>query len=183
MLKVGIAGGGITGLACAHYLGQAGLDAVVFDPSPGGLIGSVTVDGCTLETGPESWLASKPWAEQLLREIGLGDQIVGSNDAKRRTYILRDSLFEVLPEGLQLVVPTRAWPVLQSRLLGWGTKFRMGAEVFRNPRALPDRSVSEFVADHFGQEAVDYLAEPLLAGVYGGSPDLLSAPSVLPKFV
>ena len=183
MTRVGIAGGGITGLACAHYLRQAGCDAVVFDPSPGGLIGSVTVEGCILETGPESWLASKPWAEQLLREIGLGEQIVGSNDAKRRTYILRNSLFEVLPEGLQLVVPTRAWPVIQSRLLGRETKFRMAAEIFRNPKTLPDRSVSEFVADHFGQEAVDYLAEPLLAGVYGGSPDLLSAPSVLPKFV
>jgi len=182
-MRVGIAGGGITGLACAHYLRQAGIEAVVFDRTPGGLIGSVTVEGCLLETGPESWLASKPWAEQLLREIGLGDQIVGSNDAKRRTFILRDSQFEVLPEGLQLVVPTRAWPVIQSRLLGWGTKFRMAAEIFRNPRTLPDRSVSEFVADHFGQEAVDYLAEPLLAGVYGGSPDSLSAPSVLPKFV
>ena len=183
MMKVGIAGGGITGLACAHYLRKAGVEAVVFDTAPGGLIGSVTVDGCILETGPESWLASKPWAEQLIREIGLGDQIYGSNDAKRRTYILRDSQFEVLPEGLQMVVPTRAMPVIQSRLLSWGTKMRMGAEIFRSPKALPDRSVSAFVADHFGQEAVDYLAEPLLAGVYGGSPDFLSAPSVLPKFV
>jgi oxygen-dependent protoporphyrinogen oxidase len=48
---------------------------------------------------------------------------------------------------------------------------------------LPDRSVSEFVDDHFGREAVDYLAEPLLAGVYGGSPDYLSAVSVLTRFV
>ncbi len=182
-MRVGIAGGGITGLACAHYLRRAGIDATVFDPAPGGLIGTVEIEGCILETGPESWLASKPWAEQLLREIGLGDQIVGSNDAKRRTFILRGSQFEVLPEGLQLVVPTRALPVIQSRLLGWGTKFQMGSEIFRNPKTLPDRSVSDFVADHFGLEAVEYLAEPLLAGVYGGSPDSLSAPSVLPKFV
>ncbi len=184
-MRVGIAGGGISGLACAHYLKRADSEVVVFDPAqPGGLLGSITVDGCCLlETGPESWLASKPWAEQLLKELGLGDQIVGSNDARRRTYILRDSLFEVMPEGLQLVVPTRPWPVIQSRLLGWGTKLRMGAEIFRNPRTLPDRSVAAFVGDHFGREAVDYLAEPLLAGVYGGSTELLSAVSVLPKFV
>jgi protoporphyrinogen/coproporphyrinogen III oxidase len=81
------------------------------------------------------------------------------------------------------VVPTRLFPLLKTQLFTWSTKFRMGTEVFRNPRALPDRSVSEFVADHFGPEAVDYLAEPLLAGVYGGSPDYLSAVSVLPKFV
>ena len=73
--------------------------------------------------------------------------------------------------------------MLETELFGWNTKFRMATEIFRNPKALPDRSVSEFVADHFGEEAVDYLAEPLLAGVYGGSPDSLSAVSVLPKFV
>jgi oxygen-dependent protoporphyrinogen oxidase len=182
-VKVAVVGGGISGLACAHYLKRAGLDPLVFDPTPGGLIGTVVVEGCTLETGPESWLSTKPAAEQLIRELGLGDEIYGSNDPGRRTYVLRHGRFETLPEGLQMVVPTRIIPVLKSNLFTWETKFRMAAEIFRNPKTLPDRSVSEFVADHFGQEAVDYLAEPLLAGVYGGSPDSLSAPSVLPKFV
>jgi protoporphyrinogen/coproporphyrinogen III oxidase len=182
-MRVAIAGGGITGLSCAYYLSRAGIDSVVFDPAPGGLIGSLEVEGCTLETGPESWLASKPAAEQLVRELGLGDQLVGSDDARRRTYVLRDGRFVVLPEGLQLVVPTRLVPVLKTQLFSWGTKLRMGAEIFRNPQVRPDRSVSDFVRDHFGDEAVDYLAEPLLAGVYGGSPDELSAVSVLPKFV
>jgi oxygen-dependent protoporphyrinogen oxidase len=181
--RVGIVGGGISGLSCAYYLGQAGIEAVVFDPAPGGPIGTVTIDGCILETGPESWLAAKPWAEQLIREIGLGDDLTGSNDARRRTYVLRHGRFVTLPEGLQMVVPTKIRPVLESDLFGWGTKFRMGLEVFRSPQALPDRSVADFVEDHFGAEAVDYLAEPLLAGVYGGSPQELSAASVLPKFV
>ena len=182
-MKVGVVGGGISGLACAYYLQRAGAEAVVFDPTPGGLIGTTRIDGCILETGPESWLGSKPWAEQLIRELGLGDQIAGSNDAKRRTYVLRDGQFVPLPEGLQMVVPTRLMPVISTELFGWSTKFRMATEVFHNPKTWRDRSVSEFVTDHFGHEAVDYLAEPLLAGVYGGSPDSLSAVSVLPKFV
>jgi oxygen-dependent protoporphyrinogen oxidase len=182
-MKVGIVGGGITGLSCAHYLERAGIESVVFDATPGGLIGTVHVEGCTLETGPESWLASKTSAEQLVRELGMEDQLVGSNDARRRTYVLRDGRFVTLPEGLQLVVPTRIGPVLKTELFTWNTKFRMATEIFRNPKTQPDRSVAEFVADHFGPEAVDYLAEPLLAGVYGGSPDALSAVSVLPKFV
>jgi oxygen-dependent protoporphyrinogen oxidase len=182
-VKVAVAGGGISGLSCAWYLQQAGVEAVVFDPAPGGCIGSIHVEGCILETGPESWLAAKPWAEQLIRELGMGDQLVGSNDARRRTYVLRHGRFEVLPEGLQLVVPTKVLPIIETRLFSWETKLRMGAEVLRNPKVMPDRSVSDFVADHFGREAVDYLAEPLLAGVYGGSPDHLSAASVLPKFV
>jgi oxygen-dependent protoporphyrinogen oxidase len=182
-MKVGIVGGGISGLACAYYLDRAGIESIVFDPTPGGLMGTVHVEGCILETGPESWLASKPWAEQLVRELGMGGELTGSNDPQRRTYVLRDGRFVTLPEGLQLVVPTRLIPLLKTDLFTWSTKFRMGTELFRNPQALPDRSVSEFVADHFGREAVEYLAEPLLAGVYGGSPDYLSAVSVLPKFV
>ncbi len=182
-MKVAIAGGGISGLACAYYLQRAGIDATVFDPAPGGLIGTTTVEGCVLETGPESWLAAKPEAEALIREIGLGEQIMESNEARRRTYVLRHGSFETLPEGLQLVVPTKIRPVLETRLFSWSTKFRMGLEVLRSPKLMADRSVTAFINDHFGTEAVDYLAEPLLAGVYGGSPDELSAASVLPKFV
>jgi len=59
----------------------------------------------------------------------------------------------------------------------------MGMEFFRGPGTYPDRSVSEFVTDHFGRETLDYLAEPLLSGVYGGDPDQLSVASVLPRFV
>jgi len=181
-MRVAVAGGGISGLSCAYYLRRAGIEAVVFDPAPGGTIGTETVAGCLLEAGPESWLAAKPWAEQLARELGMGDDVVGSNDAKRRTYVLRDDRFVTLPEGLQMVVPTRILPVLETSLFGWGTKLRMAAEIFRSPKMLPDRSVAEFVRDHFGEEAVDYLAEPLLAGVYGGSPEQLSVASVLPRF-
>ncbi|MDP9170564.1 MAG: protoporphyrinogen oxidase, partial [Acidobacteriota bacterium] len=182
-MRVAVIGGGISGLSCAYYLGKSGIDATVFDPAPGGSIGTITVDGCLLECGPESWLASKPWAEDLIRELGLGDQLTGSNDARRRTYVLRDGSFVPLPEGLQMVVPTKFWPVVQSTLFSWNTKWRMASEIFRNPKALPDRSVAEFVRDHFGEEAVTYLAEPLLAGIFGGSPGQLSAASVLPKFV
>ena len=182
-MKIAVIGGGISGLSCGYYLTRAGHDTLVFDPAPGGPIGSITLEGCILETGPESWLAMKPWAEQLIRELGLGDELMGSNDAGRRTYVLRHGQFVTLPEGLQMVVPTKIRPVVESRLFFWETKFRMAIEMFRSPKAMPDRSVSEFVGDHFGEEAVAYLAEPLLAGVYGGSPDDLSAASVLPKFV
>jgi oxygen-dependent protoporphyrinogen oxidase len=155
----------------------------VFDPAPGGTVGSLLVEGCLLETGPESWLAAKPWAEELIRELGMGDAVVGCNNAERRTYVLRHGHFVPLPEGLQMLVPTKVVPVLETQLFGWGTKMRMGLEVFRSPKLTADRSVTEFVNDHFGQEAVEYLAEPLLAGVYGGAPEELSAASVLPKFV
>src|ERR1700722_13376179 len=115
-MKIAVIGGGISGLSCGYYLSRAGHDAVVFDPNPGGSIGTITVEGCILETGPESWLAAKPWAEQLIREIGMGDQLAGSNDAQRRTYVLRQGRFVTLPEGLQMLVPTKIAPVVQTQL-------------------------------------------------------------------
>ena len=82
-----------------------------------------------------------------------------------------------------MIVPTKVMPMVKSNLLGWGTKIRMGFELLRRPKRYPDRSVAEFVIDHFGQETLDYLAEPLLSGVYGGDPRELSVASVLPRFV
>src|ERR1700710_2048793 len=127
-MRVAVVGGGISGLACAYYLQRAGSEAVVFDPAPGGLMGTVHAHGCILETGPESWLATKPSAEQLIRELGMGDEIIGSHDAQRRTYVLREGRFVTLPEGLQMVVPTRLLPLLKTELFTWATKLRMGTE-------------------------------------------------------
>ena len=87
-----------------------------------------------------------------------------------------------LPEGIRMIVPTRVWPLLKSPLLGWQTKLRMGLELLRTPVSNPDRSVADFVIDHFGRETLDYLAEPLLSGVYGGDPREMSVVSVLGAF-
>lgn len=141
------------------------------------------MEGCTLEGGPDSFLAIKPAAVELIREVGLGDEIIGSNDELRTTYILRRGKLEPLPDGMMMMIPTKIMPVVKSNLLGWGTKIKMGLEYFRRPSKHDDRSVREFLVDHYGQESVDYLAEPLLAGVYGGDPGELSVNSVLTRFV
>src|SRR5947207_15769004 len=57
-------------------------------------------------------------------------------------------------------------------------------ELMRAPKPrAEDESVADFVREHYGQEAVDYLAEPLLSGIYGGDPRELSVTAVLPRFV
>jgi len=147
------------------------------------VIQTQTVEGCTLEGGPDSFLAVKPAAVELIREVGLGDEVIGSNDELRTTYILRRGKLEPLPDGMMMMIPTKIMPVVKSNLLGWGTKIKMGLEYFRRPSKHEDRSVRDFLVDHYGQESVDYLAEPLLAGVYGGDPGELSVNSVLTRFV
>ena len=140
-------------------------------------------DGCTLECGPDSFLSAKPAALALIKELGLEGDVIGSNDHQRTTYIWKRGALVALPEGVMMIVPSRVMPMVKSPLLSWGTKIRMGLEYFRKPGESHDRSVAEFVTDHFGQETLDYLAEPLLSGVYGGDPAQLSVGSVLPRFL
>ena len=142
-----------------------------------------STEGCTLECGPDSFLSAKPAALALIKELGLEGDVIGSNDHQRTTYILKHGALVALPEGVMMIVPSRVMPMVKSPLLGWGTKIRMGLEYFRKPGESRDRSVAEFVTDHFGQETLDYLAEPLLSGVYGGDPAQLSVGSVLPRFL
>ncbi len=180
-----IVGGGISGLSAAYDLARAGITHTLFEKMPrlGGVIETRTEDGCLLECGPDSFLAAKPEALALIKELGLEGEVIGSNDHQRTTHILKHGKLVPLPEGVMMIVPTKVMPMVKSNLLGWGTKIRMGFELLRQPKKYPDRSVAEFVVDHFGQETLDYLAEPLLSGVYGGDPRELSVNSVLPRFV
>lgn len=187
MRDVIIIGGGISGLTAAYTLAKAGRTATLLEPSPtlGGLLQTKQIHGCVVEEGPDSFLAAKPAATELIQELGLGADLISSNDHQRVTYIQRHGRMVPMPDGLMMMVPTKLWPMVTTPLLSWTTKLRMGLEYFRRPPAgdLPERSVADFVRDHYGQEAVDYLAEPLLSGVYGGDPADLSVNSTLTRFV
>jgi protoporphyrinogen/coproporphyrinogen III oxidase len=186
-LPVVIIGGGISGLSCAWYLAKGGVAPVIVEARPrlGGVIQTERVEGCVIEAGPDSFLSAKPAAVDLIRELGLADQVIGSNDHLRKTYVWKGGRLVPLPDGLMMMIPTRILPMVTTSLVSWPTKIRMGLELFRAPRngRDGDRSVAAFVAEHYGTEAVDYLAEPLLSGIYGGSPEELSVRSVLPRFV
>jgi protoporphyrinogen/coproporphyrinogen III oxidase len=180
-----IVGGGISGLSAAYDLARAGISHTLLEKQPrlGGVVETRTQDGCVLECGPDSFISSKPEMLALIKELGLDGELIGSNDFQRTTYILKHGKLVPLPDGVMMIVPTKVMPMVRSNLLSWKTKIGMGFELLRRPRQYPDRSVAEFVVDHFGQETLDYLAEPLLSGVYGGDPRQLSVNSVLPRFV
>jgi|SRR5271157_1448097 len=185
-IRVVIIGGGISGLSAAYYLAQGGIASTIVESRPrlGGVIQTERVEGCTIEAGPDSFLSAKPAAFDLLRDLGLADQVIGSNDQLRVTYVRKRGRLVALPDGLMMMVPTRILPLLGTPLVGLGTKLRMGLELLRAPRPpAGDRSVAQFIEEHYGREALDYLAEPLLSGVYGGNPSELSVSSVLPRFV
>jgi protoporphyrinogen/coproporphyrinogen III oxidase len=183
--NVVVVGAGISGLAAAYDLERGGVSCTILEKQArvGGVIETRVAGECTLDCGPDSFLAAKPEALALITELGLEAEVIGSNDHQRTTYIWKRGRLIALPEGVMMIVPSRIMPIAKSPLLSWETKLRMAAEYFRRPGSGSDRSVAEFVIDHFGQETLDYLAEPLLSGVYGGDPARLSVASVLPRFV
>ena len=185
MGQVVIVGGGIAGLSAAYELTKANVPHILVEQRPrlGGVIETRSWEGCILECGPDSFISQKPEAMALIKELGMESEVIGSNDKDRVTYIQRHGKLTRLPEGTQMFIPTKPGPMLSSPIVGWGTKIQMGIELFKRPVTHPDRSVADFVTDHFGQETLDYLAEPLLSGVYGGDVRKLSIASVMPRFV
>ena len=185
--KTVVIGGGVSGLATAYFLGKLGIRPTLVEKSNrlGGLIQTDLVEGCQLEAGPDSFLAAKGSVAQLAGELGdLADQMIGSNDAQRRIYVVRDGRLVPMPCGMVMMAPAEWGPVLRSELFSVKTKLRFLLEPFTSPRHRSDDvSVGQLVLEHFGKEVLEYLAEPLLAGVYGGDSAALSAESVLPRFV
>jgi protoporphyrinogen/coproporphyrinogen III oxidase len=184
--RVVIVGGGISGLSTAWYLAKAGIRATIVekDDRLGGVIKTSYIEDCVVEGGPDSFITAKPAARELSEELGLGGELFGSNDHQRATFIWRGGRLLKLPDGMTMMVPGKIGPILKTPLLSWQGKIRAGMDLLRRPtRVERDVSISEFVRDHYGQEVLDYIAEPMMAGVYGGDPAELSALSVVPKFV
>ena len=191
MKRIAIVGGGISGLAAAFALeerrraGEA-LEFVVYESSPrfGGVLFTEQVEGCLIEAGPDSFLTEKPWAADLCRRLGIEDQLIGSTDADRKTYILVKGKLVPMPDGLMFMVPTQLSPAILSSLFSPATKLRVAREWWYPARVSNgDESVAALVERHYGAEMVDRLADPLLAGVYGGEAAQLSVRAVLPRFV
>src|ERR1022692_1152287 len=189
MIRVAIIGGGISGLTAGFTLEEhrraGALEYTLFESSPhlGGVLRTEHIQGCLVEAGPDSFITEKHWAADLCRTLGLGDQLIGSNDADRITYILVRGRLIAMPDGLMFMVPTKILPTGFSPLFSWTTKLRMAQELFHPPRgAEGDESVASLVERHYGAEMVDRLADPLLSGVSGEEAASLSVRAVLPRF-
>ncbi|HEX4769630.1 MAG TPA: protoporphyrinogen oxidase [Bryobacteraceae bacterium] len=186
VLPVVIIGGGISGLAAAYFLSKRGIRATLIekDGRLGGLIRTDHVEGCDLEAGPDSFLAAKPELRELAGELGIADQIISSNDERRRVFIARRGALVPMPAGMVMMAPSDLPTAIRSSFFSAPTKLRFLREWFAKPKQRSgDVSVGEFVVDHFGQEVLDTIAEPLLTGVYGGDASQLSMESVLPRFL
>jgi protoporphyrinogen/coproporphyrinogen III oxidase len=173
-VDVVIIGGGIAGLSAAWYAQQNGLRYLLLEKSTrwGGKVHSEQIDigadaPLTVEYGPDGFITRKPWALDCMRELGADDQLIAVNKTRERIYVLNGGNLAPLPPGLRLLVPTDIPAFLRSTLISPIGKARMLLDVVIPARAGDDdESMAQFVTRRLGREALDKLAEPLLAGVF-----------------
>ncbi len=202
MKRIAIIGGGISGLTAAYELELArkrgaDIDWHLYEASNrlGGIIETTriaTPEGelgeWILEGGPDGWVSEKPWARDLAIELGLEDQLIYSNDATRKTYILINGKLQPIPDRMRMMVPEDLSALDNSTLFSESAKQAYANELTRAEELKAnapahDESVAEFVRRHFGDEVLNTLAAPLLSGVFGGDVHKLSVRAVMPQFV
>ncbi len=182
-MSVLIVGGGITGLAAARELARDGVPVTLVEAGDrlGGKVSTERVEGLVIERGPDSFLTTRPAAVALARELGLADALVGTRNP-RAVYIRHRGDLVPMPEGLGLVLPTRAMPFARTRLFSWPEKARMAKDVaWRRVLDDDDVAVGTFLRRRLGNALVDRLAGPLVGGVYGTPIDELSLDAVVPQ--
>jgi protoporphyrinogen/coproporphyrinogen III oxidase len=169
-----VIGGGISGLACAYHLQQAGIPARVLEAGsrPGGVIATEEKDGYCFELGPQSFLSTEPLI-RLTDALGLKDQLLRANPRAPR-YIL---------VGGRLVPAPLAPPsLLTTSLFSTSTKWRLVTEILRSSRPpADDESIAAFVRRKFGGELLTRFVAPFVSGVYAGDPERLSLRAAFPK--
>ena len=194
--QVVIIGGGITGLATAYYLQKAAAEAelpltyTLLEQSDrwGGKIATETVTGYgsdpfIVEGGPDSFITQKPWALQLARELGLDDELLPTNDDRRKTFVLNKGKPTPLPDGVMLIVPTKIKPFALSPLISPLGKLRMGMDLFIPPKTdSEDETLAQFIKRRLGSEALDKIAEPLMSGIYNADAQKQSLMATFPRF-
>lgn len=193
--RVVILGAGITGLSAAYRLlktsREAGdraprLSVTVLEASDrlGGNIRTERVDGFILDGGPDAFVASKPHATALCKELGLGDRLIGTIERNRKVYVLHDGHLEPLPEGMFLAVPTQLIATARTGLLSWQGKARAARELTLPPKLdKEDESIASFVRRRLGDEVAERIADPLLGGIFSGDTEALSIKATFPQLV
>ena len=193
--RIAIVGGGIAGVTAAWQLARlaatgADVEAVLFEASPrlGGIVETVRESGFVVECGPDAWVTEKPWARELVEELGLASEIIPSNDHARKTYILINGELVAMPGGMRMMVPRDLDALDHSTLFSMSAKAAFRDEVGRASELKTmaphdDESVAQFVQRHFGAEVLAKIGAPLLSGVFGGDVTKLSVRAVMAPFV
>jgi protoporphyrinogen/coproporphyrinogen III oxidase len=178
--RVAVVGGGIAGLAAAYFLRDAASVTVLEGSARlGGKLAASEVAGIAADEGAEALLARRPEGTDLIRAVGLADQLVTPGTTSARIWTR--GAFRELPERQLMGVPSDFGALARADVLSAAglARARLDAELPATP-ADGDLPVAAAVSARFGREVVDRLVDPLLAGVYAGRSEELSFEATLP---
>jgi len=189
-MRLAVIGGGITGLAAAHRAVELAresgrsLELTVLEGADrlGGIIQTERRDGFLIECGPDSFISEKPWALALCRRLGIEHRLVRTDERYRGAFVVHGGRLHALPDGFQLLAPTRLAPLLASSLFTWRGKARMALDLVLPRGGDSDESLGGFVRRRLGREALERVAQPLIGGIYTADPDSLSLEATMPRF-
>ncbi len=181
MTHVVVVGGGITGLACALELADAGARVTLLEASDrlGGNIRTTRFAGLDVDEAADAFLARVPEAVALCRRLGLEDDLV--SPAIGSAYVWSRGELRRLPPGLVLGVPAELLPVARSGILSIGGMARAAIEPVLPRRPAPNDALGPMVSNRFGRELLERLVDPLIGGINAGDSDRLSAGAVTPQ--
>ena len=186
--QVVIVGGGISGLATAHYIhshlgDKVQLTLVEGGSQLGGKVANQEFSGHLVDTGPDAVLVRAPAMAALLQDLGLGEQIVAP--AALGAHVWSRGKLRRLPSGTLFGIPDRLLPLLRSGLMSPAGLARAALDLVlpRRHTSAPDPSIADLVSPRLGSQVFDRLVEPLLGGVHAGRAAELSARSTAPDIV
>ncbi len=174
MKKIGIIGGGISGLTAAFLLKNKGFEVTLFEKSGrvGGNIQTVKIDDFMIEYAPNSLLKS-PRLVDLIKALDLEAEVAAANAANKKRYVLRDGKLKSLPMTIAKMAASDYFS-LKARL-------RLLKEPFVRTKSAENESVKEFFTRRLGGEIVERAADPFIAGIYAGKPENLSIRAAFPR--
>ena len=182
--RVVVIGGGVSGLTTAYRLAAAGVDVTVREASdrPGGKIGAARVDDLRLDTGADSFVARKPWAVDLCRELGLAGEMV--SPGAKGAYLWTDHGLVAFPKDAPFGIPGDVGDVFRWPGLSRAGRRRAAQDLLRGKRKDGvEETLGGLLRRRLGDEATDMAVAPLLAGLYAGDIDRLSARATFPELL
>ncbi|OBI21414.1 hypothetical protein A5712_15450 [Mycobacterium sp. E2327] len=165
-----VVGAGLSGLAAAYRLQQAGITVTVLESGrgPGGRVQTECHGGYIVDTGPDALTAGYTSYLKLVEDLGLGDRLVDTSAVMG--LVRRGRLIDIDPAS-PLKLPF-------TPVLSMAAKLRLAAGFIRLRKLIaevdsydmgrsaalddPDVSAYDFGLRHFGREVTEYLIDPMM---------------------
>ena len=186
-MRIGIVGGGMSGLVAAFYLRRLDptceVRVIEAGPRLGGVIRTERIDGYLLEHGADMFATQPRAALQLCEDLGIAQRAISPQPGARGAAIVDSGRLVKIPDGFVLMRPTRITSMVTTPLLSIRGKLRLLREGWVKQRTDgSDESIESFVTRRLGAEVLSRIVQPLVGGIYTGDCAKLSMAATMSQF-